>query len=63
MINISFIDTEVLTEEMLGVKEWIRDFGSLRSWIRNEAHDSAGVLDQYSRDSQLFGGRAYPEGD
>ena len=26
MINISFIDTEVLTEEMLGVKEWIRDF-------------------------------------
>lgn len=26
MINISFIDTEVLAEEMLGVKEWIRDF-------------------------------------
>lgn len=26
MIQISFIDTEVLTAEMNGVKEWIRDF-------------------------------------
>ena len=26
MISINFIDTEILTEEMLGVKEWIRDF-------------------------------------
>lgn len=26
MININFIDTEVLTDEMTGVKDWIRDF-------------------------------------
>lgn len=26
MISINFIDTEVLTDEMTGVKEWIRDF-------------------------------------
>ncbi len=26
MINIDFIDTKVLTEEMLGVKDWIRNF-------------------------------------
>ena len=26
MISINFIDTEILTEEMSGVKEWIRDF-------------------------------------
>ncbi len=26
MIKINFIDTEVLTEEMKGVKEWINDF-------------------------------------
>ena len=26
MISLQFIDTEVLTEEMSGVKEWIRDF-------------------------------------
>ena len=26
MISINFIDTEVLTNEMSGVKEWIRDF-------------------------------------
>lgn len=26
MIKIDFIDTDVLTEEMFGVKEWIRDF-------------------------------------
>lgn len=26
MIKIDFIDTDILTEEMLGVKEWIRDF-------------------------------------
>ncbi len=26
MIKIDFIDTDVLSEEMLGVKEWIRDF-------------------------------------
>lgn len=26
MIKIDFIDTDILTEEMFGVKEWIRDF-------------------------------------
>lgn len=26
MIKIDFIDTDVLSDEMLGVKEWIRDF-------------------------------------
>ena len=26
MISLQFIDTEVLSEEMSGVKEWIRDF-------------------------------------
>ena len=26
MIRIDFIDTDILTEEMFGVKEWIRDF-------------------------------------
>lgn len=26
MINLQFIDTEILTEEMHGVKEWISDF-------------------------------------
>lgn len=26
MINIEFIDTEILTEEMSDVKDWIRDF-------------------------------------
>ena len=26
MISINFIDTEILTEEMSGVKEWIKDF-------------------------------------
>ncbi len=26
MISLQFIDTEILTEEMSGVKEWIRDF-------------------------------------
>ena len=26
MIKIDFIDTDILTEEMFGVKEWIRGF-------------------------------------
>lgn len=26
MISLQFIDTEILTEEMTGVKDWIRDF-------------------------------------
>ena len=26
MIRIQFIDTEIITEELAGVKEWIRDF-------------------------------------
>ena len=26
MIKIDFIDTDILTEEMFGVKEWIKDF-------------------------------------
>lgn len=26
MINIQFIDTEIITKELSGIKEWIRDF-------------------------------------
>lgn len=26
MINLQFIDTEIITQELIGVKEWVRDF-------------------------------------
>ena len=48
MININFIDTEILTAEMSGVKEWIRDF------VRNYGKEVGELYYSFCSDEYLY---------